>query len=652
MSIPAAMERLTSADPESRSADLVAENVARLRALFPEAFTEEGIDFDVLRELLGAGVAAEREERYGLDWHGKRRARQLALAPSTATLRPAPEESVDWEATQHLLIEGDNLEVLKLLQKSYAGRVKLIYLDPPYNTGNDFVYPDDFRDSLRSYQALTGQLDGEGRRVSSNPETSGRFHTAWMNLMYPRLKLARSLLRPDGVIFVSIDDHEVHHLRLLMAEIFGEENFVGTFVWRRRTGAMDSSNGVSTDHEYVVCYSLNPVALNGTPRTFERYANPDGDPRGPWIADNLSAAKPGGDTYYPIRDPQTGYEYLPPAGRFWPYSRATMQQKIAEGRILFPGRPDGAPLLKRFQAEARSLTRPVSTWIAPANDRARPPADRTVLRAGLTTEGTRLIKELFGDKAFTYAKPLSLLRTLVQQGTDAHEEHIVLDFFAGSGTTAHAVWAENAADGGNRRVILVQLPEALDPGVEAQKIAARVCDALGRPRTLAELTKERLRRAGAKLRAEYPDSAIDVGFRVFKLDRSNLRPWAPAAGDLEAALLDHVDPVLPGRTEQDVLYEVLLKLGIDLGVPVETREIAGQTVHAAGGGVLFACLAGRIERAGAVPLAEGIAAWRRALGSAGEATCLFRDSAFTDDVTRARVAAALREHGIQRVRSL
>jgi adenine-specific DNA-methyltransferase len=485
----------------ARGAALDAETLARLRELFPEAFGDDGVDVEVLKQLLD-GQAAPREERFGLDWCGKRRAVQLALTPAVGALRPVPEESVAWETTRHLVIEGDNLEALKLLQASYTGRVKLIYIDPPYNTGNGFVYADDFR---------TGGRGGEG-------EAAERFHTAWLNMMYPRLRLARSLLRPDGVIFVSIDDNEHHHLRLVLDEIFGADGFVATFVWRRRTGAMHAPTGVSTDHEYVVCYSRSAVALNGMPRTFEKYSNPDGDPRGPWLADNLSAAKPGGDTYYPIRDPATGFEYYPPAGRFWPYSRTTMSAKIAEGRILFPGRPDGAPQLKRFRNEARSITRPISTWMMPPGAKSAARTTGRTLRAGLTSEGTRVIKELFGEKAFSYAKPLSLVRTLVQQATEAGSGDIVLDFFAGSGTTAHAVWAENLADGGNRRVILVQRPEPLSPAVEGQKIAARVCDALGRPRTIAELTKERLRRAGAQLRAEAPEYRGDLGFRVFKLD--------------------------------------------------------------------------------------------------------------------------------------
>ena len=645
------MRPMSLAQLEVKSTDGVAENIQRLSDLFPEAYIDGRIDISILQQLLGE-VVEECEEKFGLSWHGKQRARQLSLTPSTGTLRPSREESVNWETTQNLMIEGDNLEVLKLLQKSFAAKVKMIYIDPPYNTGGDFVYPDNFRDNVDNYLELTGQLDGTGRKLSSNTETSGRFHTDWLNMMYPRLKLARGLLRGDGIIFVSIDDNELHHLRSLMGEIFGEENFVGTFVWRRRTGAMDSSNNVSTDHEYVVCYARKAILLNGVDRTFERYSNPDDDPRGPWIADNLSAAKPGGDTFYPVRDPDTGFEYYPPAGRFWPYSRATMQRKIAEGRILFPGTVGGSPLLKRFRGEAKSLVRPVSTWLLPAGGKGASREDKVLPRVGLTSEGTKTIKELFGEKVFTYAKPLSLIRTLVQQATNSKSGDIVLDFFAGSGTTGHAVWEQNAADGGNRRVILVQLPEPLAPSVTEQKTAARVCDNLAIPRTIAELTKERLRRAGAQVQSAAPLFRGDPGFRVFKLDSSNIRPWQPNPRDLEQILIENIEHIRPDRSESDVLFELLLKLGLDLCVPVEQKTIAGKTVHSVGGGVLLVCLAEQIPREDVEPLADGIARWHQALAPPGESTVVFRDSAFADDVAKINLTALLEQHGLASVQSL
>lgn len=643
------MQKLDANDPATRSADLIAANIEYLRSLFPEAWAEGKIDFDVLRQLLG-GAIDDREEKYGLNWHGKRRARQIALTPSAGTLRPCQDDSVEWDSTQNVMIEGDNLEVLKLLQKSYAGRVKMIYIDPPYNTGSDFVYPDNFHHGVENYLELTGQTKG-GSKLSSNTEASGRFHTDWLNMMYPRLKLARNLLSEDGAIFVSIDDHEVSNLRAMLSEIFGEENFVAVFVWKRRTGAMDSVNNVSTDHEYVVCYSRSKISLNGELRTFEKYQNPDGDVRGPWIADNLSAAKPGGDTYYAILDPDTGKEYLPPVGRYWPYSRGTMQVKIAEGRVLFPKGKSGTPMLKRFEREAKSLTQPASTWIVPQSQKVLP-AGTTTLQSGLTSDGTRTIKELFDDKVFTYAKPLSLIRSLLRQGTSKDAQDIVLDFFAGSATTGHAVLEQNAEDGGNRRVILVQLPEPVSPDVEGQESAARACDKLGKPRNIAELAKERMRRAGKKIRETGQLAAGDTGFRVFGLASSNFVPWDPSTGDLSALLTNSTAHILADRSNGDLYTELLLKLGLDLCVVSTVREVSGKRVACVGEGVLFVCLDTALERSCIEPLGNGIAEWSSALGTTAITTCVFRDDGFHDDVGKANIVAILQQRGIANIRSL
>jgi len=647
---PATIQPIDKASPEAQSANLVDGNLAQLKAMFPEAFTEGRVDFEVLKQLLGAAVD-EREEKYGLNWHGKRRARQLALTPSTGTLRPCPEESVDWDTTQNLMIEGDNLEVLKLLQRSYANKVKLIYIDPPYNTGKDFVYPDKFQDSIQNYLQLTGQVEG-GEKISSNTESSGRFHTDWLNMMYPRLKLARSLLRTDGAIFISIDDREKTSLMAVMQEVFGDENFVGTFVWKRRTGAMDSVNNVSTDHEYVVCFSRSAVSLNGEVRTFENYSNPDDDARGPWIADNLSAAKPGGDTFYPISDPKTGHEYLPPKGRYWPYSRATMEQKIAEGRIIFPKTSAGSPLLKRFQNEAKSLVQPISTWVSPLADKSIQNEERQVWKVGHTSEGTKLIKDLFGEKIFNYAKPLSLLDTLIAQGTSSDGDDIVLDFFAGSATTGHAAMARNAADSGNRRFIMVQLPEPLSSDVDEQKDAANYCDTIGKPRSIAELSKERLRRAGRMVRDNSPLFHGDLGFRVFKLDRSNIAAWDASHENIDQTLLDRIQNIVSGRSEMDLLYEISLKLGLDLCTPIEKQTIAHKEVYCVGAGVLFLCLSKEVRSAEVESLGLGIASWSNSLSSAGSTTCVFRDDAFEDDITKTNLAAILVQHGIFNIRSV
>ncbi len=455
------------------------------------------------------GAVDNGPERYTFTWPGKREAIRLAQTPGRAILVPCPEESVNLDTTRHLFVEGDNLEALKLLGESHSGRVKMIYADPPYNTGLAMSFHDDYAQPAASYLQLTGQADAEGRLLTDHPETAGRRHSAWLSMLYPRFAVARRLLRDDGLLFVSIDDGEVHHLRLLLNEIFGEESFLATFVWRRRSGAMDAVNNVSADHEYVLCYARGTAALSGVPRTFERYSNPDGDPRGPWVADNLSAAKPGGDTYYAITDPATGCQYWPPKGRYWPYNPETMARKIAEGRILFPGTPDGAPLLKRFRSEARSLVRPVSTWISPPKEATGHAGE---LRASTNTEGTREIKALFDDKVFVYAKPVSLLKALIEQGTSADGD-VVLDFFAGSCTTAQAVLELNRQDGRARQFIMVQLPEPCVPESAAYRAGYQ---------TVAEIGKERIRRVIARMqdKTTAPGSGAareDLGFRVVKV---------------------------------------------------------------------------------------------------------------------------------------
>ncbi|MBF0436133.1 MAG: site-specific DNA-methyltransferase [Magnetococcales bacterium] len=613
------MEKLTT-DNQMQSADLLAENVERLRGLFPEVFTEGKIDFAVLKEVLG-GHVDEREEKYGLNWHGKRQARRLALTPSTGTLRPCPGESVDWETTQNLMIEGDNLEVLKLLQKSYAGKVKLIYIDPPYNTGKDFVYSDDYRDNIRNYLELTGQMDGEGRRMSSNTEASGRFHTDWLNMMYPRLRLARNLLKMEGVVFISIDDGEVVNLRRLCDEIFGEECFIAQMVWKTRASEdTRATTGVSTDHEYIICYARSTeVALRGAEKNTEKFDNPDHDPRGPWRSADLTGlatknARP--NLHYDLIDPVTQINYGCPS-KGWRYEPKTMSIKIDEGRILFPKDGLGRPRHKLFLREMRSLYKNISSIITKTT----------------TSDGTREVNELLDDGVFHFPKPHVLLMTLMEQATV--EDDLVLDFFAGSGTTAHAVFNLNKQDGGNRRFILVQLPE---PTVQ------------NKYPTIAEITKERLRRVIKKLndadagqRDRNEGVKADWGFRVFKLDTSNFKPWDPDPEDLNRTLLDHVDPILPGRSEQDLLFELLLKLGLELTVPMETRIISGKAVHAIGGGALLVCLAEEVTRKEVEPLARGLLDWRKELAPAVSTTFIFRDSAF-DDVGKTNLTAILEQN--------
>ena len=643
------MKKLTATDPETRSADPVAENIERLKALFPELVTEgpDGValNVDVLKALVGDATVTDADEKYGLNWHGKRRARQLALTPSTGTLRPAPEDSVDWDTTQNLMIEGDNLEVLKLLQKSYAGKVKLIYIDPPYNTGKDFVYPDSFQDNIKNYLELTGQVEG-GAKISSNTEASGRFHTDWLNMMYPRLRLARSLLRDDGVLFVSIDDGEVTHLKALCCEIFGEENFVASVVWQKKYARQNDSATLSTSHDYLLLFGKRidvwtPGDLDRAESQLRGYKNPDDDPRGRWQSVVYTCNKSRSERpnlYYPIRNPYTGDGVWPDESRVWAYEQARTERNVAENRLWWGAKGElDKPRLKSFLKEVGAGIVPDTLWLRKD--------------VGDTQDSAREISALFAASVFDTPKPVRLIDRCIKVANCSGSD-LVLDFFAGSGTTGHAVLQANALSGGEVRFVVVQLPQELDEVNRDQQVAARFCEKLQKPRNIAELTKERLRRAAKKIKDENPMFAGDLGFRVFKLDSSNIRAWEPDRDDLDKALLDAVEHLKPGRSEVDVLYELLLKLGLDLCVPIETRNLAGKEVHAVGGGVLMACLAETIGRDEVEALAQGIVDWQKALAPAGDTTCVFRDSAFADDVAKTNLAAILEQHGIENVRSL
>jgi adenine-specific DNA-methyltransferase len=653
------MKHILADDSSARSVDLVPENIEKLRILFPEAFVENRVDFEVLKQVLG-GIVEDRDEKYGLNWNGKRRARQLALIPSAGTLRPCPEESVAWDTTQNLMIEGDNLEVLKLLQKSYSGGVKLIYIDPPYNTGKDFVYPDSFQDSISNYLQLTGQVDEGGQKITSHAETSGRFHTDWLNMMYPRLKLARNLLREDGVVFVSIADHEVYNLRTVMNEIFGEENFVATIIWQKVFSPKNSARHFSEDHDYLVAYAKSGETWtpNLLPRTEEmeaRYNNPDHDPRGPWTSGDLSARNYYGEGTYSVTCPSGRVIEGPPPGTYWRVSKPKFDELDRDRRIWWGADGDNMPRLKRFLSEVKDGRVPQTLW--------------TYEEVGHTQEAKKELISLVNfpnsDVVFDTPKPTRLIRRILQLATKCGEgpeegqnvapsletqgaqsrglepasPDIVLDFFAGTGSTLDAVFRQSAEDGCPRRCILVQLPEPLTGST-------------GVLRTIADITKERLRSAGKKILETTPMFPGDLGFRVFKLDSSNIRAWDPNRDDLSQTLLDSVEHIKADRTESDVLYELLLKLGLDLCVPIETRSIAGKEVHAIGGGVLFVSLPNAISREEAEPLAQGIAEWRKALAPAGEVTCVFRDSAFVDDVAKTNLAAILSQNGLLNVRSL
>lgn len=630
------MKKIDLNDPESKSADVVADNVDALKSLFPEAFEEGKIDFEVLKQLLG-GAVDERDEKYGLNWHGKRRARQIALTPSTGTLLPCPEESVDWDTTQNLMIEGDNLEVLKLLQKSYAGKVKLIYIDPPYNTGKDFVYPDDFRDNIKNYLELSGQLES-GRKLSSNIDASGRFHTDWLNMIYPRIKLARNLLRADGVIFITIDDHEIGSLRALCDEVFGEENFLAILIWQHSVQPKGYSGTFSVHHNYILCYQKSEdFELSNLDRTDEHnknYSNPDNDPRGSWRAGDVRNALYRPNLIYSITTPSGKSIAPPPNG--WRWSKETVASKIASGEIVFSA--DETRIIRKIYLDTLDGRTPETILFGK--------------EVGTTRDAAGEIKRLFDNQVpFDTPKPTTLIKHLIEL-SGANSRDIVLDFFAGSGTTAEAIWRFNADRKQGLRSVLVQLPEPLDPDNKDQKAAAELCERIERPSNIAELTKERLRRASKQVQAEHALFASDTGFRVFKLATSNVQAWEPDTVDIEGSLLANAEHLVQGRKEQDVLYELLLKLGLDLCVPIEAKTIAGKTVHAIGGGVLMACLADGLTKDVVEDLSAGIIAWQKGLAPAGDTRVVFKDSGFADDVAKTNMAAILGQAGISDVRSI
>jgi adenine-specific DNA-methyltransferase len=561
-----------------RSHDIAEDKQQELLRLFPEIRTEGGkLDFERLKLALGESVDVGKE-RYGMTWPGKADCFKTIQMPSLGTLRPCPEESVDFETTENLIIEGDNLEVLKLLRKSYLGKVKMIYIDPPYNTGNDFIYPDNYNESLQTYLEYTGQVDAEGKKFSTNAETDGRFHSKWLNMMYPRLYLARNLLREDGVIFISIDGHEADNLRRICNEVFGEEHLVCSFAWEKRYSPPPDTKEVGYVHEEIVFYRRSDRYRMGLlPFTDEqkaRYKNPDNDYRGPWKAMDYTCrytAEERPNLYYPIKNPTTGEDVWPKTTRVWAFSKAVHEKNEAERRIWWgaDGRAS-TPALKNFISEVQQGMMPMSLLHHDV--------------VGNTDEATKELREFFPDLKYT-PKPIRLLKHLALIA-NARETDIVLDFFAGSGTTAHAVLSLNKQDGGTRKFILVQLPEPTEHKDYP---------------TIAEITKERVRRVIKKLNDEDAGKLDlegakpqDRGFKVSKLAESNFKPWNAEAphevGSLEKQLDLHVDHIREGRTADDLLYELLLKSGYPLTAPVEVLQLAGKQVHSVAGGVFFVCL--------------------------------------------------------------
>jgi len=608
-----------------KTPDIGEENIKKLMTMFPEVVTEGKVDFEKLKQLLGEYVD-DSNERYNFTWNGKGRALRLSQTPSLGTLRPCKEESKNWDTTQNLYIEGDNLEVLKLLQKSYYGKIKMIYIDPPYNTGKDFVYRDDFHDSLENYKRITGQVDGNGMPISTNPETSGRYHTDWLNMMYPRLRLARNLLADDGVIFISIDDNEAHNLRKICDEVFGEDNFVAQVIWERAYAPVNLKKHFSECHDYILCYAKNIDLLNcnGLPRDEKvdsRYRNPDNDPRGVWQSDNLTVGPAIPEKVYEIVTPN-GRKIMPPSGRCWLYTKDKLMEMIADNRIWFGEDGGNVPRVKRFLSEVKQGLTPMTIW--------------KYTEVGHSQDAAQKLKALFdGKDYFDYPKSIDLIKRCLQLYTERGS--LVLDFFSGSATTAHAVMQLNAEDGGNRKFIMVQLPEPTDEKSEAYKAGYK---------NICEIGKERIHRAGEKIKEKYKDKEnienLDIGFKVFKLDTSNIRKWQPDYDNLEQSLLDYVDNFVYGRTELDVVYEIMLKYGLDLTYPVDEFTIAGKKVYSIGYGMLMICLDNEIT----TEVAKGILTKIKEL-SPESSRVVFKDNGFKTDSNKTNIKEILKSGGIE-----
>ncbi len=525
-----------------------------------------------MRQLLSSDIVEGNEERYQFTWPDKRKAILAANAPISATLRPCPEESVNFDTTQNLYIEGDNLNVLKCLKETYLHKVKMIYIDPPYNTGNDFVYEDDFAESASEYLANSGQFDEQGNRLVTNTESNGRFHTDWLNMIYPRLKVARDLLTEDGVIFISIDDHEVENLRKVCDEVFGECNFIATLVWERAFSPKNDAKYISNSHDYVLMYAKSAAnfvigRLERTAEANARYSNPDNDPRGVWMSSDISVKTYNASCDYPIITP-SGKVVEPPAGRCWSLSKNAFFERLQDNRIWFGPNGDNTPRMKRFLSELKF-------------EGMAPTSILFYKDVGHSQEGAQEVVSLFGDKGvFDGPKPVRLLERLITLA-NLKEDSIVLDFFSGSATTAHAVMKKNVEKEKNCRFIMVQLPEEVSDKKKDQGY-----------KNICEIGKERIRRAGAKIKEENPEKAqnLDTGFRVLKLDSSNMKDvfYSPKETS-QLELFRYVDNVKDDRTSEDLLFQVMLELGATLDSKIEESVVDGKTIYNVADGYLVAC---------------------------------------------------------------
>lgn len=677
---------------DGQSADIVSENIEKMKELFPDAFSEGGVNFETLRQLLGdASALDEGEEKYGLNWHGKKKARQIALTPSTGTLLPCPDESVDWDTTQNLFVEGDNLEVLKLLQKSYANKVKVIYIDPPYNTGEEFIYPDKFQENLDTYLKYTGQVDDEGMKFSSNTESIGRKHTNWLRMMYPRLFLAKNLLSSDGVIFISIDDNECANLKTICDEVFGGENYINTISINMKNIAGASGGGqdkkLKKNVEYLHVYSKNYSEFNPfenvfdlipIPELVERYkeedkswkytsvlvddgekayaaSTVDGDGneikiyvrKNPSIMSVSQLAKSEGiseSDVYKIYAKRIFQTQMPQSS-----IRPRVMKKIKELDIdgdffsieYVPrsGKNKGVLYEQFYKGENFRLL----AWLGDVSEEIDGVLYKKEMKGtywDYVNETKNLSKE--GRMSFPNGKkPVAMLRQILQMQVE--KDCIVLDFFAGSASMAQAVMVQNAEDQGSRRYILVQLPEKCDEKSDFAKAGFE---------NIAKIARERIIRSGEDIIKENSIFQHDIGFKYFKLSASNIRAWNPERADLEESLLSHEEHLVEGRTEQDILYELLLKRGVDLAVPIESREMAGKNIYSIGYGVLFACLDESITKDQVEDIAQAIITWYGELAPSSDTHVFFRDSAFRDDVSKTNMAAILEQNGITHVRSL
>ncbi|MDN5278566.1 MAG: adenine-specific DNA-methyltransferase [Clostridiales bacterium] len=615
------MEKLKMHSP-----NLTQENIARIRELFPGCVTEAhdndgkvklAVDFDQLRQELSEVIVEGPQERYHLNWPGKREALLAANAPIAKTLRPCREESVDFDTTENLFIEGDNLDALKLLQENYLGKIKMIYIDPPYNTGKDFIYSDNFAETADEFLLESGQKDEEGNRLVSNSDSNGRFHSDWLSMMYSRLKLARNLLKDDGVIFISIDDGEQANLKRVCDEILGERNFVANIVWQKKQSPQNDATYFSAMHDHILVYAKIAKATrsdsfgwdrNLLPRDEQqnsRYSNPDEDPRGDWASvdctcNKTSIERP--NLYYPIINPNNGQEVWPSTQRVWRYEKSTMDQLLSENRISWGQEGNNFPRQKRFLSEVQDGIVPSTWWTREFS------SDNQAARRELRS----IFRADEGD--FNTPKPIGLITRMLQISTT--DKDLVLDFFAGSSSTAHAVMQLNAEDQGNRKFIMVQLPEECDEKSEAFKAGYK---------TIAEISKERIRRAGKKIKEENPltTKELDIGFRVLKVDSSNLADIYYTPDSAKQDILHFaIDNIKPDRTSEDLLFQVLLDWGVELSLPIKKEKVADLEVYFVDNNALAACFVknGEINDDFCKELAK-----RQPLRA------VFRDSGFKDD---------------------